>query len=74
MVKIKDTYDKFAWKVNIMFTKNTCEKAESTCLHFLEAFRRLELMRYGGAHATVVLKDATPQVKAANRNSEVIHI
>jgi hypothetical protein len=54
MVKIKDTYDKFAWKVNMMFTKNTCEKAESTCLHFLKAIRRLELMKYRGAHAAVV--------------------
>ena len=74
MFHIKDTQDKFAWKVNIMFTKNTCEKAESTCLHFLEAFRRQELMRYGGAHAAVVLKDARLQVKDANHNTEVTHI
>jgi hypothetical protein len=31
-------------------------------------------MRYGGAHAAAVLKDATPQVKAANHNTEVSRI
>jgi hypothetical protein len=42
MVKIKDTQDKFAWKVNIMLSKYTYEKAESTCLQF---FRSIQASR-----------------------------
>jgi hypothetical protein len=54
MVKIKDTYDKFAWKVNIMSLKIPVKRPSLPACIFLKAIRRLELMRYRGAHAAVV--------------------